>query len=155
MRCPFCDHAEDRVVDSREVGDGSQVRRRRECMSCQRRYTTYERIEEVPALVVKRDGQREPYDRGKVLAGLVRACEKRPVSSRQLEAMADSVEAAVNRKDEREIRSDEIGQILMSDLRELDQVAYVRFASVYRRFEDVEQFLVELERLRKERGVEV
>ncbi|MGD1148551.1 MAG: transcriptional regulator NrdR [Thermoanaerobaculaceae bacterium] len=155
MKCPFCGHAEDRVVDSREVGDGGQVRRRRECMSCQRRYTTYERIEEVPALVVKRDGQREPYARSKILAGLVRACEKRPVSSRHLEAMADAVEAAVNRKDEREIRSDEIGQILMSHLRDLDQIAYVRFASVYRRFEDIEQFLVELERLRREREVGV
>ncbi len=154
MRCPFCAHAQDRVVDSREVGDGSQVRRRRECLSCQRRYTTYERIEEVPALVVKRDGQREPYDRSKILAGLVRASEKRPVSSRQLEAMADAVEAALNKKDEREIRSHEIGHILMSHLREVDQVAYVRFASVYRRFEDIEQFLVELDRLRREREVE-
>jgi len=142
------------VVDSREIGDGSQVRRRRECISCQRRYTTYERIEEVPALVIKRDGQREPYDRGKILGGLVRACEKRPVTLRQLEEMADAVEAAVNRKDEREIRSDEIGQILMARLRDLDQIAYVRFASVYRRFEDIEQFLMELERLRREREVE-
>jgi transcriptional repressor NrdR len=154
MRCPFCGHAEDRVVDSRELGDGSQVRRRRECLSCTKRYTTYERIEEVPALVVKRDGQRAPYDRTKVLGGLIRACEKRPVTSRQLEAMADAVEAAINRKDEREIASEEIGQILMGRLRALDQVAYVRFASVYRRFEDIEQFLVELERLRKEREVE-
>ena len=142
------------MVDSREIGDGSQVRRRRECISCQRRYTTYERIEEVPALVIKRDGQREPYDRGKILGGLVRACEKRPVTLRQLEEMADAVEAAVNRKDEREIRSDEIGQILMARLRDLDQIAYVRFASVYRRFEDIEQFLMELERLRREREVE-
>jgi transcriptional repressor NrdR len=154
MRCPFCGHAEDRVVDSRELGDGGQVRRRRECLSCTKRYTTYERIEEVPALVVKRDGQREPYDRTKILGGLIRACEKRPVTSRQLEAMADAVEAVINRKDEREIASDEIGQILMGRLRALDQVAYVRFASVYRRFEDIEQFLVELERLRKEREVE-
>ena len=154
MRCPFCGHGEDRVVDSRELGDGSQVRRRRECLSCAKRYTTYERVEEVPALVVKRDGQREPYDRTTVLAGLVRACEKRPVTSRQLETMADAVEAAINRKDEREIGSEEIGQILMGRLRALDQVAYVRFASVYRRFEDIEQFLLELERLRKEREVE-
>jgi transcriptional repressor NrdR len=153
MRCPYCGHMEDRVVDSRELGEGSQVRRRRECLSCTKRYTTYERIEEVPARVVKRDGQREPYDRTKVLGGLIRACEKRPVTSRQLEAMVDAVEAALNRKDEREIHSDEIGQILMAKLRALDQVAYVRFASVYRRFEDIEQFLVELERLRKEREV--
>jgi transcriptional repressor NrdR len=151
MRCPYCAHPDDRVVDSRELNEGNQVRRRRECLSCSRRFTTYERIEEVPALVVKRDGRREPYDRAKVLNGLVRACEKRPVTSRQLEAMADTVEAVLNRKDEREIRSEEIGQILMAGLREADQVAYVRFASVYRRFEDIEQFLVELERLRQQR----
>lgn len=154
MRCPYCGHMEDRVVDSRELGEGNQVRRRRECLSCTKRYTTYERIEEVPALVVKRDGQRAPYDRAKVLGGLIRACEKRPVTLRQLEEMADAIEVAINRKDDREIRSDEIGQILMARLRTLDQVAYVRFASVYRRFEDIEQFLVELERLRKEREVE-
>jgi transcriptional repressor NrdR len=154
MRCPYCGHMEDRVVDSRELGEGNQVRRRRECLSCTKRYTTYERIEEVPALVVKRDGQRAPYDRAKVLGGLIRACEKRPVTLRQLEEMADAIEVAINRKDDREIRSDEIGQILMARLRALDQVAYVRFASVYRRFEDIEQFLVELERLRKEREVE-
>jgi transcriptional repressor NrdR len=154
MRCPYCGHMEDRVVDSRELGEGSQVRRRRECLSCAKRYTTYERIEEVPALVIKRDGQRAPYDRAKVLGGLIRACEKRPVKLRQLEEMADAVEVAINRKDDREIPSEEIGQILMARLRALDQVAYVRFASVYRRFEDIEQFLVELERLRKEREVE-
>ncbi len=155
MRCPFCGHMEDRVVDSRELGEGNQVRRRRECLSCAKRYTTYERIEEVPALVVKRDGHRAPYERAKVLGGLIRACEKRPVTLRQLEEMADAVEAAINRKDDREIPSQEIGQILMARLRALDQIAYVRFASVYRRFEDIEQFLVELERLRKERQVEV
>jgi len=140
------------VVDSREAPEGGQVRRRRECLACSRRFTTYERIEETPALVVKRDGRREPYDRGKVLGGLLRACEKRPVALRQLEEAADAVEAAVNRLDEREIPSTEIGQILMERLRALDQIAYVRFASVYRRFEDVEQFLVELKRLRRERG---
>jgi transcriptional repressor NrdR len=148
VRCPYCSHAEDRVVDSREHAEGTQVRRRRECLACSRRFTTYERIEEVPALVVKRDGRREPYDRNKVLAGLSRACQKRPVGMPQLEAMADSVELAVNRKDEREISSEEIGRVLMESLRRLDQVAYVRFASVYRRFEDVEQFLEELRRLK-------
>lgn len=150
MRCPFCAHLEDRVVDSRELAEGSQVRRRRECARCLRRFTTYERIEEVPALVVKRDGRREPYDRAKVMAGLLRACEKRPVGLRQLEDIADAVESLLNRKDEREIRAEEIGQEVMEHLRGLDQVAYVRFASVYRRFEDVEQFLAELERLRQE-----
>jgi len=149
MRCPYCGHLEDRVVDSREQIDGAQVRRRRECARCARRFTTYERLDEVPTLVIKRDGRREPFDRGKVLAGLLRACEKRPVTLRQLEDAADAVEAAINNKDEREIRSEEIGQILMRSLRGLDQVAYVRFASVYRRFEDVEQFLVELGRLRR------
>jgi transcriptional repressor NrdR len=152
VRCPYCTHPEDRVVDSRELAEGSQVRRRRECLECGRRFTTYERVEEVPALVIKRDGRREPYDRRKVLAGLVRACEKRPVTSRELEEMADTVDGALNRKDDREIRSDEIGRILMQRLRELDQVAYVRFASVYRRFEDIEQFLVELKRLRRKSG---
>jgi transcriptional repressor NrdR len=150
MRCPYCAHPEDRVVDSRELAEASQVRRRRECLGCGRRFTTYERVEEVPTLVAKRDGRREGYDRGKVLAGLLRACEKRPVTLRQLEDMADAVEAALLRKDEREIASAEIGQILMGRLRELDQVAYVRFASVYRRFEDAEQFVEELERLRAE-----
>ena len=151
MRCPFCGHPEDRVVDSRELAEGGQVRRRRECLSCGRRFTTYERIEELPALAVKRDGRREPYERGKVLGGLLRACEKRPVGLQQLEEMAEAVEAALNRKDEREITSEEIGHILVERLRELDQVAYVRFASVYRRFEDVGEFVVELERLLKER----
>lgn len=151
MRCPYCGHGEDRVVDSRELAAASQIRRRRECTACARRYTTYERIEEVPALVVKRDGRREPYARSKVLAGLLRACEKRPVSLQELEASAEAVEAALSRKDEREISSEEIGRILMERLRELDQVAYVRFASVYRRFEDVDEFLVELRQLRLRR----
>ncbi len=154
MRCPFCGHPEDRVVDSRELADGGQVRRRRECLACSRRFTTYERVEEMPSFVIKRDGRREPYDRQKVLAGLLRACEKRAVGLRQLEEAADTVEAAINRSDEREIRSGDIGKILMRRLRELDQVAYVRFASVYRRFEDVEEFFDLLQRLKHERGAE-
>lgn len=152
MRCPYCNHPEDRVVDSREHAEGSQVRRRRECLACSRRFTTYERVEEVPPLVVKRDGRREPYDRNKVLSGLARACQKLPVAMAQLEDMADAVELAVNRKDEREISTEEIGAILMDSLRRLDQVAYVRFASVYRRFEDVEQFLDELKKLKRPKG---
>lgn len=152
MRCPFCGHPEDKVVDSRELSDGSQVRRRRECLGCARRFTTYERVEAAPALVIKRDGRREAYDRQKVMGGLMRACEKRPVTLRQLEEAAEAVEAALNRKDEREISSEEIGTILVQRLRELDQVAYVRFASVYRRFEDVEEFTVLLDRLRRDRG---
>ncbi|MEW6337849.1 MAG: transcriptional regulator NrdR [Acidobacteriota bacterium] len=154
MRCPFCGHPEDRVVDSRELADGGQVRRRRECLACARRFTTYERVEEMPSFVIKRDGRREPYDRQKVLAGLLRACEKRAVGLRQLEEAADAVEAAINRSDEREIRSGDIGKILMRRLRELDQVAYVRFASVYRRFEDVEEFFDLLQRLKRERGAD-
>lgn len=152
MHCPFCGHPEDKVVDSRELSDGSQVRRRRECLGCARRFTTYERVEAAPALVIKRDGRREAYDRSKVMGGLLRACEKRPVSLRQLEEAAETVELALNRKDEREISSEEIGTVLMQRLRELDQVAYVRFASVYRRFEDVEEFTVLLDRLRRDRG---
>jgi transcriptional repressor NrdR len=154
VRCPFCGFAEDRVVDSRELGEGSQVRRRRECLSCSRRFTTYERVEEIPTLVVKRDGRREPYDRHKVMAGLLRACEKRPVTLRQLEEAVDSVDAMINRSDDREIRAEAIGALVMGRLRELDQVAYVRFASVYRRFEDVEEFTALLERLRREHGGE-
>jgi transcriptional repressor NrdR len=154
VRCPFCGFVEDRVVDSRELAEGSQVRRRRECLSCSRRFTTYERVEEIPALVVKRDGRREPYDRQKAMAGLLRACEKRPVALRQLEEAVDAVDTMVNRSDDREIQSAAIGTLLMRRLRELDQVAYVRFASVYRRFEDVEEFTALLERLRREHGVE-
>jgi len=149
MRCPYCGHGEDRVVDSRELGDGTQVRRRRECVGCGRRFTTYERIEESPALVIKRDGRREPYNRAKVIAGLVRACEKRPVTMADMEAMADKVEAMINQRASREVSSREIGEVLMEQLRRRDQVAYVRFASVYRRFEDLEEFHRELERLRK------
>lgn len=154
MRCPFCGFVEDRVVDSRELAEGSQVRRRRECLSCSRRFTTYERVEEIPTLVIKRDGRREPYDRRKVMAGLLRACEKRPVTLRQLEEAVDSVDAMINRGDDREIRAEAIGALVMGRLRELDQVAYVRFASVYRRFEDVEEFTALLERLRREHGGE-
>ena len=154
MRCPFCGFAEDRVVDSRELAEGSQVRRRRECTSCSRRFTTYERLEEIPTLVVKRDGRREAYDRQKVLAGLLRACEKRPVAMRELEEAVGAVDEMVSRSDEREVRSEDIGALLMRRLRALDQVAYVRFASVYRRFEDVEEFTALLERLRGGHGSE-
>jgi len=154
VRCPFCGFAEDRVVDSRELAEGSQVRRRRECTSCSRRFTTYERLEEIPTLVVKRDGRREAYDRQKVLAGLLRACEKRPVAMRELEEAVGAVDEMVSRSDEREVRSEDIGALLMRRLRALDQVAYVRFASVYRRFEDVEEFTALLERLRGGHGSE-
>ncbi len=150
MRCPFCGHGEDRVVDSREVREGREVRRRRECLSCGRRFTTYERVEELPALVVKRDGRREPFDREKLLAGLLKACEKRPVPRRELEGIVDAVEGELARREEREMSAEAIGAVVIERLRELDQVAYVRFASVYRRFEDVEQFMQELESLRRD-----
>lgn len=147
MRCPFCTHPESRVVDSREVKEAREIRRRRECTGCGRRFTTYERVEEVPASVVKRDGRRESFDREKLLGGLLKACEKRPVPRRELAAIADAVEAEIATREDREMSSEEIGNLVIERLRHLDQVAYVRFASVYRRFEDVNQFMEELRRL--------
>ena len=148
MRCPYCGHGEDHVVDSREVREGSEIRRRRECEACSRRFTTYERLEELPALVVKRDGRREPFDREKLLAGLLKACEKRPVPRPELVKIVEAVESELARREEREMSAEAIGELVIERLRELDQVAYVRFASVYRRFEDVEQFVHELNALR-------
>jgi transcriptional repressor NrdR len=147
MKCPYCGDDENRVVDSRDVTDGLQVRRRRECGRCSRRFTTYERVEEVPSSVVKRDGRREAFDREKLLNGLLRACEKRPVARRDLEEVADAVESELAAREEREMSTEEIGNTVIQRLRTLDQVAYVRFASVYRRFEDVNQFMVELREL--------
>ena len=141
MKCPFCGHIEDKVVDSRESKEGASIRRRRECLSCTRRFTTYERVDEIPYMVVKKDGRREKFDRQKVLAGLVRACEKRPVSMNQLESIVDEVEAHVMEAQDRECPSPEIGQIVMKRLRHLDQVAYVRFASVYLDFKDIKVFM--------------
>ena len=141
MKCPFCGHIEDKVVDSREGKDGLVIRRRRECLSCARRFTSYERIDEIPFMVVKKDGSREPYDRNKVLGGLRKACEKRPVSPTVLETVADEVELMVQETPEREIPAGRIGEKVIERLKELDKVAYVRFASVYRQFEDVDQFM--------------
>lgn len=152
MKCPFCSFVEDRVVDSREGRDGNEVRRRRECLRCGRRFTTYERLERLPTLVIKRDGRREPFDRDKLLAGILIACKKRPVPRRELEAIVEVVDSELARGDG-EIEAERIGEIVMGRLRELDPVAYVRFASVYRRFEDVEQFVAELETLRRDREV--
>jgi transcriptional repressor NrdR len=132
------------VVDSRESGSGDAIRRRRECLSCGRRFTSYERIEEIPYLVVKKDGQREAFDRGKLMAGLHRACEKRPVSAKALTALVDEVEQIVQDSPDREVEAAAIGEMVMERLKELDKVAYVRFASVYRRFEDVQEFMAEL-----------
>lgn len=147
MNCPFCGHVDNRVVDSRDVRDGSEVRRRRECAECERRFTTYERVDELPPSVVKRDGRRENFDREKLLTGLLRACEKRPVPRRELVVIVDKVESTVAAREVREISTEEIGNMVIEELRGLDQVAYVRFASVYRRFEDVNQFMEELKTL--------
>lgn len=151
MKCPFCGHVDNRVVDSREAREGCEIRRRRECAGCDRRFTTYERVDEIPASVVKRDGRREQFDPEKLLAGLLTACEKRPVPRRDLESVVEAVETELSRREVREMSSEEIGNMVIGLLRHLDQVAYVRFASVYRRFEDVEQFMEELTRLLEQR----
>ena len=147
MKCPFCGHMEDKVVDSRESKEGEVIRRRRECLSCGKRFTSYERIDQIPHLVVKKDGRRERFDREKVLAGLLKACEKRPVPVKTLEAIADRVEGMVHESPDREVPADQIGEFLMERLRELDKVAFVRFASVYREFKDVDQFMATLKGL--------
>jgi transcriptional repressor NrdR len=141
VRCPFCAANRDRVVDSRESRGGATIRRRRECLACGRRFTSYEQIEDIPYRVVKRDGSRDEFSRKKLLGGLYRACEKRPVPLRRLEEIAEEVEAALHEREDRELSTEEIGALVMDRLKELDQVAYVRFASVYRRFEDVDAFL--------------
>jgi transcriptional repressor NrdR len=147
VRCPYCGSIEDRVVDSRESREGAVVRRRRECGSCNRRFTSYEKVEELPLQVVKRDGRREELDRSKLLRGLRKACEKRPVETRTLEEICDRIEAAVGAREEREMSTSEIGAKVMESLKDLDQVAYVRFASVYLRFEDLGDFVDELKAL--------
>lgn len=151
MKCPFCGHGNDKVVDSRAAREGDAVRRRRECLKCHRRFTTYERIDEIPYMVVKKDGRRERFDRGKVLAGLLRACEKRPIPMQKMEALVDEVEALVADSQNRERRSGEVGELIMSRLKKLDKVAYVRFASVYLDFKDVKEFMGELRHLLRER----
>jgi transcriptional repressor NrdR len=147
MKCPFCDDLENRVVDSRLTKEGGEIRRRRECFRCKRRFTTYERIEETMPLIVKKDGRRETYDRAKIVAGLQRACEKRPVSVAAIDAIADAIETSLMERGEKEVPSSVIGEAVMRHLHELDQVAYVRFASVYRSFKDVGEFMRELEDL--------
>jgi transcriptional repressor NrdR len=147
MTCPFCSHKQDRVIDSRESKEGDLIRRRRECLKCRRRFTTYERSDEVPYMVVKRDGRREKFDRQKVLEGLLKACQKRPVPVAKLAALVDEVESRLAENPDREISTREVGELLMERLRTFDKIAYVRFASVYRDFQDVEAFLVELKDL--------
>jgi transcriptional repressor NrdR len=152
MKCPFCNHMEDKVVDSRETTGGDTIRRRRECLGCQRRFTTYERIDEVPYMVIKKDGRREKFDRQKVLTGLLKACEKRPVSMPKLEDLVNQVESKVSDSPDREISTIEVGEFLIDSLRELDKIAYVRFASVYRDFQDEEAFFNELKNLIRQKA---
>ena len=151
MRCPFCGHLHDKVVDSRESKEGDAIRRRRQCLGCQRRFTSYERIDEIPYMVVKKDGRRERFDRQKVLAGVLKACEKRPVSMVQLEAIADKAEVMVQDSSEREVSTQTLGEMIMNELKNLDKVAYVRFASVYLDFKDVQEFMSELKDLLRTR----
>lgn len=149
MRCPYCGHPNDRVVDSRESKEGDSIRRRRECLKCSHRFTSYERIDEIPFMVVKKNGQRERFQRGKILGGLLRASEKRPISPQQLEDLADSVEKALTGSGQREITSRTIGEMLMKELKLLDKVAYIRFASVYLDFKNVDEFIDEINELVK------
>ena len=151
MRCPFCRHRGNRVIDSRLANDGMLIRRRRACTACKRRFTTYERVEEAAPMVVKKDGRREPFDRAKIVAGLKRACEKRPVSMETIEQIANSIETAMTEQSEREVASNAIGAAVMNELHKIDQVAYVRFASVYRQFKDIDEFMHELEDLINQR----
>ena len=151
MKCPFCDELEDKVVDSRMAKEGEVIRRRRECLGCKRRYTTYERVDEILPVVVKKDGRRESFDRSKILAGLKKACEKRPISTATIEAVTDRIEKRIQEMGETEIESRIVGEELMKELHQMDQVAYVRFASVYREFKDIDQFMEELRTLAQQR----
>ena len=152
MKCPFCGFSDDKVIDSREGSTGDLIRRRRECLKCSRRFTTYERIDEIPYMVIKKDGRRERFDRQKILQGLLKSCEKRPVATSKLEAIVDEIERFVHEAPQRERTTAEIGELLMSRLKRLDKVAYVRFASVYLDFKDVKEFMAELKGLLKDRS---
>jgi transcriptional repressor NrdR len=147
MKCPFCGFAQDRVVDSRESKEAESIRRRRECERCNKRFTTYERIDEIPYMVIKKDGRREKFERHKVLSGILRACEKRPVQASRLEAIVDQIENYVMDSADRERSTSDVGEMIMSRLKEIDTVAFIRFASVYREFKDVSEFKEELEQL--------
>src|SRR6266850_3817543 len=151
MTCPFCGFKEDRVIDSRESKEGDVIRRRRQCLGCERRFTTYERIDEVPYMVIKKDGRREKFDRQKVIGGLLKACEKRPVSMGRLSELVNRVESKVSDSPDREISTIDIGEFLMENLRDLDKIAYVRFASVYRDFQDEQAFFNELKNLMRQK----
>lgn len=151
MHCPFCGYWDSKVVDSRSSEETNAIRRRRECLECQKRFTTYERIEEVPLVIIKKDGRREPFDRQKVLSGLLRACEKRPVPYAQLEKLVDTMERELRNRMEQEIKSTDIGELVMEGLKTIDEVAYVRFASVYRQFKDRKDWMRELQNLEADR----
>ncbi len=147
MKCPYCDYFESKVVDSRPTDEGQAIRRRRECISCAKRFTTYEKIEEIPIIVVKKDGNRQVYDRNKLLNGIIKSCEKRPVSMNTIESIVDDIEKTLSNSLEKEVTSVEIGELIMNKLKDVDEVAYVRFASVYRQFKDVNSFMDELKNL--------
>lgn len=149
VQCPYCGYADTKVLDSRPAEEGSAIRRRRECLDCSRRFTTYERVEAVPLVVVKKDGRREMFDRGKLLGGIIKACEKRSIPTKELEKAVDDIERQLVNNMEREVSSKIIGELVMDKLKELDEVAYVRFASVYRQFKDIQTFMKELEALLK------
>ena len=151
MKCPFCGYLDSKVLDSRPTDDGNAIRRRRECVECGRRFTTYEKVDQIPLVVVKKDGRREVYDRNKVLGGIIKACEKRPISMNQMEGIADGIEKELKNRMENEVSSEHIGEMLMDNLRDVDEVAYVRFASVYRQFKDVNSFMDELDKLLKKK----
>lgn len=151
MKCPFCGHPESKVIDSRPADENASIRRRRECLACGKRFTTYETVESLPIVVIKKDGSRQSFDRQKVLRGMIRACEKRPVSLAELERIADEIEQELQNSMEREIRTADIGEKVMERLRSVDQVAYVRFASVYRQFKDIDTFMTELNKLLAEK----
>ena len=151
MKCPFCGHPESKVIDSRPADENASIRRRRECLACGKRFTTYETVESLPIVVIKKDGSRQSFDRQKVLRGMIRACEKRPVSIAELERIADEIEQELQNSMEREIRTADIGEKVMERLRSVDQVAYVRFASVYRQFKDIDTFMAELNKLLAEK----
>ena len=151
MKCPFCGHPESKVIDSRPADENASIRRRRECLACGKRFTTYETVESLPIVVIKKDGSRQSFDRQKVLRGMIRACEKRPVSLAELERIADEIEQELQNSIEREIRTADIGEKVMERLRSVDQVAYVRFASVYRQFKDIDTFMAELNKLLAEK----
>ena len=152
MKCPYCGFNESKVIDSRPADENNSIRRRRECLSCSRRFTTYETVESLPVVVVKKDGSRQSFDRGKVLSGMIRACEKRPVSLARLEKIAADIEQELQNSMEREISTEIIGERVMEHLRSIDQVAYVRFASVYRQFQDIDSFMEELTKLLAEQN---